>query len=120
MQKRKYILLFTLLSFLTFLSLKPAYASGTEGQAEKSASVQTNGTITFTTENSTVGSTSDSTPTSSSTTDLPSTGGGKLPQTGESIQQGMTYGGIALLTLLLIFFVWKRQKNEQSRRDANQ
>lgn len=127
---RKKSILKSLIVLLSFLFLVfPTLASASDGNSEKSASVQTNGEISFYTDAtseppaSSTDPTVDSstapttTPTTTPSSTLPSTGG-KLPTTGEVVKQGLMYGGVALLALAL-FYIWKRRKNDENKGGMN-
>lgn len=128
MQKNRIVL--CLLVALSFLTLSPLGASATsEKESEKSASVQTNGAITFesdaTVDSSTPPPTTTEPPTTdSSTVDKPTGGGttkpgGSYPSTGEIVKQGLTVGGVAVVTLTLLLFFWKRKKEDNDKEGVN-
>lgn len=116
MRKKFYIKwLLVVLPILLLMSPIVAFANG--GDSEKSASVKTEGAITFETVDSTTEPTTEPTSDSSTTattesSSLPQTGG-KLPKTGELVTQGITVGGICLLLLAVFFFFWRKRKEEQ-------
>lgn len=67
------------------------------------------GGITFYEDSSSTSESSSSTSSSSST---PTTPGGKLPQTGETIRNYSLIGGICLLLILLILYYRRRKSKE--------
>ncbi|WP_321386773.1 LPXTG cell wall anchor domain-containing protein [uncultured Enterococcus sp.] len=127
MQKNRIVL--CLLVALSFLTLSPLATFATsEKESEKSASVQTNGAITFesdaTVDSSTSPPTTEPTTTDSSTVDKPTGGGttkpgGSYPSTGEIVKQGLTIGGVAVIALALLLFFWKRKKEDDSKEGVN-
>ncbi|WP_265459738.1 LPXTG cell wall anchor domain-containing protein [Enterococcus sp. HY326] len=79
--------------------------------------VQVDGQITFyedSTEPSSTTSESSSLSTSTTTSEeLPSTGGGKLPNTGETVRNFSLIGGGVILLALLFFLYRRKRENEK-------
>lgn len=125
MRKKTLALLVT--SFLLVLSVLSGFAMNAAANGN-GGSVQTNGVISFydetvsssstePTDSSTVVS-SEPEPSTTESSVVEKPAGGKLPSTGELVKMSLSVSGIAILAAVLLFFFWKKRK-DNSKREGN-
>ncbi|MHC5247474.1 LPXTG cell wall anchor domain-containing protein [Enterococcus sp. LJL90] len=79
--------------------------------------VTVQGGITFYEDSSEPVASSSSSTSESSSNELPSTGGGKLPQTGEMVRNFSFIGGVVILAVLLLF-LYRRKKDKDKEEEG--